>query len=120
MTTPDIPLLQRGALASLSEQLAGHYAQRIRSRSLAAGTRLPSVRAAAAQHGLAPSTVVAAYDLLQAQGLAEARRQRGFFVRGAAATGAPAQPSAAPVRGASCGARRLCWCAARRRTTWPR
>ena len=53
MTTPDLPLLQRGALASLAEQLAGHYAQRIRSRSLAAGTRLPSVRAAAAQHGLA-------------------------------------------------------------------
>ena len=100
MTPPELPALQRGALTSLSEQLAVHYAQRIRSRSLAAGTRLPSVRAAAAQHGLAPSTVVAAYDLLQAQGLAEARRQRGFFVRGAAATGAPALPTAAPPRGA--------------------
>ncbi len=100
MTTPDLPRLQRGALTSLSEQLAVHYAQRIRSRSLAAGTRLPSVRAAAAQHGLAPSTVVAAYDLLQAQGLAEARRQRGFFVRGTAVAGAPAPTDAAPARGA--------------------
>jgi DNA-binding transcriptional MocR family regulator len=36
-------------------------------------------------HSVSPSTVVAAYDLLQAQGLVEARRQRGFFVRDRAA-----------------------------------
>jgi len=39
------------------------------------------VRQCAVQHGLNPSTVVAAYDLLLAQGLVEARRNRGFFVR---------------------------------------
>jgi DNA-binding transcriptional MocR family regulator len=83
-TTPTAePSLQRGALATLAEQLAAFYAERVRSGALGSGTRLPSVREAARRHGLAPSTVVAAYDLLQAQGLVEARQQRGFFVRAA-------------------------------------
>jgi DNA-binding transcriptional MocR family regulator len=86
----DRPALERGALATLAEQLARWIAQRIASRTLAAGARLPSVRAAAQRHGLAPSTVVAAYDLLQAQGLVEARAQRGFFVRESAGTAPPA------------------------------
>ena len=91
------PALQRGALATLAEQLAALYAERIRAGSLAVGTRLPSVRGAAKQHALAPSTVVAAYDLLQAQGLAEARQQRGFFVRAARSAVEPQrQHDAAP------------------------
>jgi DNA-binding transcriptional MocR family regulator len=94
------PSLQRGALASLAEQLAAFHAGRIRAGALAAGARLPSVRQAARHHGVAPSTVVAAYDLLQAQGLAEARRQRGFFVRGPTARGphrtVPPPPSTPP------------------------
>jgi len=77
------PRLERGALATLAEQLAAFYGERVRSGSLGAGARLPSVRDAAQRHGLAPSTVVAAYDLMQAQGLVEARQQRGFFVRAA-------------------------------------
>jgi DNA-binding transcriptional MocR family regulator len=91
----DGPALERGALATLAEQLARWFAQRIASRALAAGARLPSVRDAAQRHGLAPSTVVAAYDLLQAQGLVEARAQRGFFVRDHAGA---AQPAAKPAR----------------------
>ena len=39
------------------------------------------MRACAAQQGVSPHTVVAAYDMLQAQGLVESRRQRGFYVR---------------------------------------
>ena len=63
-----------------------------------AGARLPSVRDGAQRHGLSPSTVVAAYDRLLAAGLVEARRQRGFFVRGAAdATGVAARQTA-PAR----------------------
>lgn len=93
----DAPALARGALATLGEQLAAWYAQRIRDHAMAAGARLPSVRAAARRHGLSPSTVVAAYDLLQAQGLVEARAQRGFFVResmpGPARPQAPARPA---------------------------
>ena len=76
-----LPSLQRDVLATLAEQLAAFHAERIRAGAMAAGARLPSVRDAARRHGLAPSTVVAAYDLLQAQGLVEARQQRGFLVR---------------------------------------
>jgi DNA-binding transcriptional MocR family regulator len=74
-------MLTLGAAQTLADQLAGRYAQRIRDRLLAPGSRLPSVRQCAAQQGVSPSTVVAAYDRLLAQGLVEARRNRGFFVR---------------------------------------
>ena len=47
---------------SLTEQLCARFAERIRSRLLAPGARLPSVRLCAAQHGVSVSTVVAAYD----------------------------------------------------------
>jgi len=66
---------------TLGEQLALRVADRIQRGALAPGARLPSVREGARQHGVSTSTVVAAYDRLQAQGLVEARRQRGFFVR---------------------------------------
>jgi DNA-binding transcriptional MocR family regulator len=79
----DLPgrLLQRDRPEPLGEQLAALFAERIARRALAPGARLPSVRECARQHAVSPSTVVAAYDQLQAQGLVEARRQRGFFVR---------------------------------------
>jgi len=78
-------MLMKASSQSLTEQLAGRFSERIRNRLLAAGTRLPSVRQCALQHGVSPSTVVAAYDQLLAQGLVEARRNRGFFVREASA-----------------------------------
>ncbi|RZA11583.1 MAG: aminotransferase class I/II-fold pyridoxal phosphate-dependent enzyme, partial [Lysobacteraceae bacterium] len=81
MPTGTHPPLQRGASLPLAGQLAERYAQRIRERLLLPGARLPSVRDCARQHGVSPHTVVAAYDQLQAAGLLEARRQRGFFVR---------------------------------------
>ncbi|HEY8876945.1 MAG TPA: PLP-dependent aminotransferase family protein [Roseateles sp.] len=81
MPTGTHPPLQRGASQPLAGQLAERYAQRIRERLLLPGARLPSVRDCARQHGVSPHTVVAAYDQLQAAGLLEARRQRGFFVR---------------------------------------
>lgn len=83
------------ASQSLSEQLAGRFAERIRNRLLSPGARLPSVRQCAQQQGVSPSTVVAAYDQLLAQGLVEARRNRGFFVRESlsSAVGAGALPA---------------------------
>lgn len=74
-------MLMRAAAQSLAEQLAERFASRIRSRLLAPGARLPSVRQCAGQHEVSPSTVVAAYDKLLAQGLVEAQRNRGFYVR---------------------------------------
>ncbi|MHB1250490.1 MAG: aminotransferase-like domain-containing protein, partial [Polaromonas sp.] len=76
-------MLMKAAAQSLAEQLAGRFAERIRNRLLASGARLPSVRQCAQQQGVSASTVVAAYDQLVAQGLLEARRNRGFFVRDA-------------------------------------
>lgn len=80
---PD-PMLTRTSTQSLTGQLADRLAERIRNRLLAPGARLPSVRECARQQGVSPYTVVAAYDQLLAQGLVEARRQRGFYVRDAA------------------------------------
>ncbi len=74
-------MLTRSPDRSLTEQLAERFAERIRTRLLPAGARLPSVRECARQQGVSPYTVVAAYDKLLAQGLVEARRQRGFYVR---------------------------------------
>ncbi|NDY92399.1 aminotransferase-like domain-containing protein [Ideonella livida] len=89
--------LSRGAGTTLAEQLAQQLAERIRQRLLAPGARLPSVREAARRQGVSPATVVAAYDQLLAQGLVEARRQRGFFVRGAQGGAGPG--AAVPVAG---------------------
>jgi DNA-binding transcriptional MocR family regulator len=110
------PGLTRTAAQTLAEQLASRFTDRIRDRLLAPGARLPSVRQCAAQHGVNPSTVVAAYDLLLAQGLVLAQRNRGYFVRDRAplreslsdrpdgAAQPPtdtAQPLAAPVNAAA-------------------
>ena len=84
-------MLMKAAAQSLTEQLACHFAERIRSRLMASGARLPSVRQCAQQHQVSASTVVAAYDRLLALGLVEARKNRGFYVREAV----PAQDAAA-------------------------
>jgi DNA-binding transcriptional MocR family regulator len=80
--------LSRHADSTLTEQLAARFAGHIRQRLLAPGARLPSVRECARRHLVSPATVVAAYDRLLAQGLVEARKQRGFFVRDT-----PAEPA---------------------------
>jgi DNA-binding transcriptional MocR family regulator len=74
-------MLMKTAAQSLTEQLGARFAERIRSRLLAPGARLPSVRQCAQQQGVSVSTVVAAYDQLLAQGLVVASKNRGFFVR---------------------------------------
>lgn len=100
LPAPLVALAREGG-ATLPAQLAQRFADRIAQRLLAPGARLPSVRECARRHGVSPTTVVAAYDLLQAQGLAEARPQRGFFVREGGATEArghaPARPPARPA-----------------------
>ena len=88
-------MLMKTSAQSLTEQLSGRFAERIRTRLMAPGARLPSVRECARQNGLSPSTVVAAYDQLLAQGLVEARRNRGFFVREMARGAEPRKPDVA-------------------------
>ena len=74
-------MLMKIASQSLADQLCARFAERIRTRLLSPGTRLPSVRLCAEQQSVSVSTVVAAYDQLQAQGLVVAHENRGFFVR---------------------------------------
>ena len=90
-------MLMKTATQSLTEQLSGLLAERIRTRLLAPGARLASVRECARQQGVSPSTVVAAYDQLLAQGLVEARRNRGFFVRDRGGRGSEPPNAAEPV-----------------------
>lgn len=56
---------------------------RIANRTLAPGGRLPSVRRFAETMGVSPSTVVEAYDRLEAEGAIRARRGAGYYVTGA-------------------------------------
>ncbi|MBA3593068.1 MAG: PLP-dependent aminotransferase family protein [Polaromonas sp.] len=93
-------MLMKTAAQSLTEQLSARFAERIRGRLLAPGARLPSVRQCAQQQGVSVSTVVAAYDQLLAQGLVEARKNRGFFVRDVTAAfpaRSASRPAAAPT-----------------------
>lgn len=59
--------------------------QKISSRSLEPGERLPSIRSFAATLSVSPSTVVEAYDRLVAEGLIRSQPGSGFFVLGTAA-----------------------------------
>lgn len=66
---------------ALYEQVALKVEKHIRTGVLRAGERIPSVRRAAAQHGVSLTTAVEAYGLLENRGLIEARPKSGYFVR---------------------------------------
>ena len=85
--------------ASRVESTAAHIRDRVASRALARGARLPSVRELAGKLGVSKSTVVEAYERLAAEGAVVARRGAGFFVAGAAEPRAlnPAAPAPEPA-----------------------
>lgn len=56
--------------------------RKIATRALASGDRVPSIRSLASTLGVAPSTVVEAYDRLAAEGVIRAQRGSGFYVSG--------------------------------------
>jgi DNA-binding transcriptional regulator YhcF (GntR family) len=64
------------------EQIRDQLAERVRTGSLAPGTRLPTVRGLAAELGLAANTVARAYRELEALGLIETRGRAGTVVSG--------------------------------------
>lgn len=67
--------------------------QRIATRALLPGERLPSIRRFAGVMAVSPSTVVEAYDRLVAEGLIRPRPGSGFYVAG----GAPSIELRAPA-----------------------
>ncbi|WP_245501853.1 winged helix-turn-helix domain-containing protein, partial [Mesorhizobium sp. M2A.F.Ca.ET.039.01.1.1] len=56
--------------------------RRIRTGTLRVGDRLPSVRQLSDDTGYSPMTVHHAYELLEAEGVCEARPRSGFYVVG--------------------------------------
>lgn len=69
------------------EQLRVQLARQIGDRTLAVGTRLPTVRQMAADLGLAVNTVGRAYRELEEAGLIETRGRAGSFVSAAGEKG---------------------------------
>jgi DNA-binding transcriptional regulator YhcF (GntR family) len=69
------------------EQLRAQFARQINDRTLAVGTRLPTIRHLAADVGLAVNTVARAYRELEAAGLIETRGRAGSFVSAAGEEG---------------------------------
>ncbi|WP_285429190.1 PLP-dependent aminotransferase family protein [Pseudomonas sp. lyk4-R2A-8] len=61
--------------------LVDRFAQAIRSGAMAPGTRLPTHRQLAAEHGLALATASRVYTELEAMGLVSGETGRGTFVR---------------------------------------
>ena len=73
--------LQPNAKTPLYEQLYAALADEIRRGILPPGSPLPGRRTMAAQQGVSANTVDAAYQMLAAEGLAEARPRSGFYVQ---------------------------------------
>lgn len=73
--------IQYQSLGSSAREISAALEAAVRAGSLAPGAALPSVRELAAQLGVAPGTVAAAYKLLRERGLAESRGRSGTFVR---------------------------------------
>ncbi|MEV0133788.1 GntR family transcriptional regulator [Dactylosporangium sp. NPDC050688] len=65
------------------EQLRAQLARQIHDRTLAVGTRLPTIRRLAADLGLAVNTVGRAYRELEEAGLIETRGAAGSYVSAA-------------------------------------
>lgn len=87
------------------EQLRQQVAGRAATGDLAAGTRLPPVRALAAALGVASGTVARAYRELEADGVVVTEGRRGTSIAGTAAGEAPEASRAADEYAAA--ARRL-------------
>jgi DNA-binding transcriptional MocR family regulator len=67
---------------TLVEAVMDDIRQRIASRALAPGARLPSIRRMAETRGVSKSTVVDAFDRLVGEGAIASRKGSGFFVAG--------------------------------------
>src|ERR1019366_10564 len=78
------PKLDPGAESPLYRQLSEQIGQQIRSGLLARGERLPATRELAGSLGLNRTTVSAAYEILESEGLISGQVGRGSFVTGGA------------------------------------
>ncbi|MBL1068852.1 GntR family transcriptional regulator [Streptomyces sp. 7-21] len=105
MTAPLHVTIDPGAASPPYEQLRAQIADQARNGALPAGYRLPTVRALAADLGLAANTVAKAYRTLEADGVIETRGRHGTFV--AAAGDASVREAARAAQEYAARARRL-------------
>ena len=80
------------------DQVKRQLTEQMAAGELAAGTRLPTVRALADELGLAPNTVAKAYRDLEAAGLIDTRGRAGTFVSGDGAAASARRAAAEYVR----------------------
>lgn len=71
--------------ATRTGQVMATIRDKLASRALVTGDRLPPIRSLAATMGVSPSTVVEAYERLVAEGVIRSRRGSGFYVAAAVA-----------------------------------
>ncbi|VFA99667.1 GntR family transcriptional regulator [Nocardia cyriacigeorgica] len=86
----DITVSHESTVPPYEQVRLGIVAQ-VRAGTLTAGTKIPTVRALAAQLGLAPNTVARAYRELEADGVLETRGRLGSFI---ASSGDPTRDQA--------------------------
>lgn len=79
-----------GRVAGRTGDVMQAIRERIGSRALVHGDRLPSIRALAATMKVSPSTVVEAYDRLVSEGVLRSQPGSGFYVAGLVASRANA------------------------------
>ncbi|RDE22680.1 PLP-dependent aminotransferase family protein [Motiliproteus coralliicola] len=70
----------------LYRQLVRELTEEIRTERRPVGSKMPSIRTLSQQRGLSKSTVLTAYDRLEADGLISARPRSGYYVNGVQAT----------------------------------
>jgi 2-aminoadipate transaminase len=85
----DLEPLNHQSDLPLYRQLFDQIAEQIRSGRMVRGTRLPATRELAGQLGLNRTTVSAAYEMLETEGLILGQVGRGSFVTGAAKAAGP-------------------------------
>ena len=81
------PKLDHAVEVPLYRQLYEQIGQQIRSGQIPKGERLPATRELAGQLGLNRTTVSAAYELLETEGLISGQVGRGSFVTGGSTGG---------------------------------
>ena len=95
MSTPPRLEVDLGSAVPPYEQVRAQVAGYVASGALRAGDRLPTVRALAADLGIATGTVARAYRELETDGVVASRRRVGTVV-----TGAPVEAGAEVARAA--------------------
>ena len=83
--------LDSGSAVPPYEQLRSAVAGQVADGTLVAGTRLPTVRALAADLGLAANPVAKAYRALETDGVIETRGRAGTFVASTGLAGVSGQ-----------------------------